>query len=268
MISPRFLLLGLCYSAHADIQNFCGGPESLLNIVNRPSYSDSVCVVPKNNILLEFGYQADGLIETGTAQNFAEPTMRVGLPLQSEFVIVMPNYITQNIRPHSGFTANTFGIKHVVGTTSKAMLTAEALFTAPGGSDAFGSQERGVAAYGIVAYSLTPSLTLSGFMGVSSQSTSKLNDGLRYTTFVPDVLLSWSHDRYSLYAELYAQTKTAPDAGSGVIFDVAMLYLVTNYWEVDVEVAHRLTGAINQIDYYAGIGTSLRFSDVFSRPKA
>ena len=70
------------------IQNPCTGPSALLALLDRPTVSDSACVVQYGQAVLEAGYQHANLTGTGggTADNFPEAELRFGLPGHNEFV--------------------------------------------------------------------------------------------------------------------------------------------------------------------------------------
>ena len=72
----------------AAIQNPCTGPSALLALLDRPTVSDSACVVQYGQAVLEAGYQHANLTGTGggTADNFPEAELRFGLPGHNEFV--------------------------------------------------------------------------------------------------------------------------------------------------------------------------------------
>jgi hypothetical protein len=66
----------------------------------------------------------------GTADNYPQAEVRIGLPGNNEFVVLAPNYNHQ--RPtgapsSSGFSATTIAIKHEIGYTDKWLGAVEAL---------------------------------------------------------------------------------------------------------------------------------------------
>ena len=67
------------------IDNPCAGASALLNLVNRPTVSDSACAVPYNKALVELGFQYQGLTQSaGQQTNFPEAVVRFGLPFNNE----------------------------------------------------------------------------------------------------------------------------------------------------------------------------------------
>ncbi|MBU2823302.1 hypothetical protein HF283_04125, partial [Acidithiobacillus ferrooxidans] len=139
------------------IQNPCTGPSALFALLDRPTVSDSACVVQYGQAVLEAGYQHANLAGTGggTADNFPEAELRFGLPGHNELVLLPPNDNLQQVpgSPHlQGFSATTIGIKHELGYTKHWLGAVESLFTLPSGSPTFGSRGTGVAFNGIVDY--------------------------------------------------------------------------------------------------------------------
>lgn len=254
---------GMAFNVFAEtVDNPCGGPSALLNIVDRPTVGDSACVVPFKEALLELGYQYQQLSHSaGYQQNFPEAGLRIGLPVNNELVLILPNYIHQSMAPHSGFGATTIGIKHEIGYTKTWLGAAEALFTLPSGSTAFGSQNMGTAVNGIINYTFNPMFSLSFMLGVTTQTESKLNGGERFTSINPDMVLTYVFTpKINFYGEVYGQSKTRLGEGSGFNFDGGLLYLPLPYLEVDLEVGQRISGNLNGFNHYIGTGMSIAFN--------
>src|SRR3990167_4084543 len=154
-VRKLFLTFGLAIiysSAWSDVSNPC---TNIFAIADRPGQADSPCTVPNGQADIEGGYQY--LNQTGgvSGQNFPQPFFRIGLPLNNEFVAVLPNYNLQAIFPHSGWSAATVGIKHEIAYTNNWMATVEGLVTLPTGSAAFGSADTGGALNAIASYNFT-----------------------------------------------------------------------------------------------------------------
>ncbi|MCW8409065.1 hypothetical protein OQJ13_08790 [Legionella sp. PATHC035] len=105
-----FSLFLFPFVVYAD-EDPCKGDNMLLSIINRPSFSDSSCTVPKNTLLIEGGFQNQKLIGRGTQRNGPELSARVGLSNNSELVITPSNYIHQTIVPFAGTTPPLDGDK-------------------------------------------------------------------------------------------------------------------------------------------------------------
>lgn len=236
----------------------CGGPNALLSLVNRPTLADSSCVVPFKSVVVESGYTNLSLIDNGNQEIFPQSVFRLGLPSSSEFFVLLPNFIDQSVPPYSGLSATTMGMKRVVVANPKWVATVESVFTIPSGSVAYGSRGLGEAFNGIVNYQITSSISVNAILGISSQTQSILQGGKRFLTINPDLVLSWSKDKLLLYGEVYAQSKTAPDQGSGVMSDAGVLYLLKNNIAVDFEVGQRISGSIGGFNHYFGTGISFQ----------
>jgi hypothetical protein len=238
----------------------CSGPDALLAIADRPTVSDSACVAPLGKILLEMGYQYMDLRDTGNAQNFPQPEVRFGVAEDNEFKVLPPNYVYATVPPFSGATATNIGFKHRFGYTKHWMFTAETILTLPSGSKAFGSPGLGAVINGIMDYSFNPQWDLAGMFGVSSLTFPESTGGQRFTSFNPDLVVTWHpKGKFQFYGEAYGQTKTAPDKGAGFNMDTGIIYLVIQNLSVDAEVGQRLVGALGGFEHYVGFGGVILF---------
>lgn len=256
-----FFLFVFNASLHAasPIDDPCGGPNALLNLINRPTYADSACVVPNKSELLELGTQYQSLIFQGTSLNLPEAMFRIGLPANNEIMVLFPNYYHQSVSPRAGFTNSALGWKHQFGYDARGIYAAEVYIEPPGGNEGFGSPGIGALANGIISYSITDSLSVMGLFGVSTQTLPSLYGGGRFSSFNPDIIVSWTINRTMLYGEIFGQSKTAPDAGSGFNMDAGLLYLLSKNWVADVEVGQRLSGNLGGFNHYIGAGVSVYF---------
>ncbi len=252
----------IAYNVFADtIENPCGGASAFLSIIDRPTVSDSACVVPFKKAVIEAGYQYQELTHSeGHEQNYPEAEFRLGLPANNEIAIVLPNYIHQSMAPHSGFSATTVGLKHEIGYTQKWLGAAEAVFTLPNGSAAFGSKGLGATVNALVDYTINPKFTLSLMLGVSTETQSSTDGGQRYGSINPDVVLTYvATEKINFYGEIYGQSKTAPNEGSGFNVDTGVLYLLYPNLEVDMEVGQRISGNLDGFNHYIGAGFGIMF---------
>ncbi|MHB1707055.1 MAG: hypothetical protein ACYCSH_13590 [Acidithiobacillus sp.] len=259
------LILGTQGSRADDaIQDPCDGRSALLAILDRPTVSDSACVVHYGQAVLEAGYEhADLLGSGGTADNFPEAELRFGLPGNNEFVLLPPNDNLQRLpgSPHlHGFSATAVGIKHELGYTRHWLGAVEGLFTLPSGSQTFGSQGLGVAFNGIVTYAPSDDTGISLQLGVASQTNPVLAGGGRYTSVNPDISFTWQPWwKLQFYGEVFGQSRTGPGLGSGFDADGGVQYLLTPSWEVDLEEGVRLSGSLGGYTHYAGAGMGFLF---------
>jgi len=243
--------------------------SSFLAVLDRPTVSDSACVVPQGKVVLELGFQHADLRGQGggRANTYPQGVLRAGLPFRTEIVLLAPNYTHQETRPAdsqsetvSGYSAVTIGIKHSVGYTSSALGAVEALFTLPSGGSAFGSHELGVAFNGIAAYSLTEQTGLSLQLGVSSQTDPESEGGGRFTSFISNLVATWQPTaNLQFFGEIFGQSSTGHGKGAGYNADAGIQYLLTPSWEVDIEGGVRLTGDQGGYTHYLGAGTGFRF---------
>lgn len=246
--------------AEVEATSPCDGANAILTLINRPTFANSPCVVPFKKAMLEAGYQYEKLRHTGTEQNFPEAELRIGLPADNEIFTTLPNYVHQSIIPHSGYNATSVGIKHALAYEKDWIVSAESIFILPSGSADFGSDGLGATLNGIFAYSFSPQFTLSLMMGVTSQTLPSNQGGGRYNSFNPDIVLAFPvQEKLALYGEVYGQTKTAPDQGSGFNMDTGLLYMLLQNFSVDLEVGQRLYGNLNGFDHYIGTGIGLLF---------
>ena len=268
------ILLGLaalapacCPAARAaNVVNPCAGPSGLLGLLDRPTIADSSCVVPDGKAVLEAGVTAGNLpgLLGGVVDTLPNLELRFGLPDQSEFVWLPPNYqyLSVNGQPPamSGFGATTIGFKHVLGTTQHWQWTAEALATLPSGDAEFGSHGVGGAANAIVSYSTNGPLGVSFQMGVSSQTEPTLAGGQRYTSFNPDLVVTWLwNPRFQFYGEIYAQSSSGYDQGWGTDADGGIQYLINRNFEVDLEEGVSVQGNLGGFTNYTGAGLGVLF---------
>lgn len=252
---------GFFISAFADDSaDPCAGSTALLALIDRPTVADSACVVPYNRAVLELGSQYEQLNPSGQQYNFPEAEYRVGLPFHTEFVFLPPNYIRQMHPSLSGYSAATVGIKHELGYNEHWLASVESLFTIPSGSDNFGTQAVEEAVSGIVTYTVTPAVSFSLMLGTSSETESKNNGGGHFTSVNPDLVFTWlPKAKLALYGEIYGQSKTAPDQGSGYNWDSGIIYLVRQNLAWDLEYGQRLSGNLDGFEHYLGTGLSLFF---------
>ncbi|MDP3704814.1 MAG: transporter, partial [Legionellaceae bacterium] len=238
---------------------FCDA-SPLLNLVDRPTAADSPCVVPLRDALVEMGTQYQKLLSQGHLQNFPETELRIGLPQNSEFFVLLPNYIHASI-PSSGFASTSFGIKHEIAFTNRWIISIEGFLTPPSGSYYYGNQGIESILDGIFSYNINDKLSLTGMLGVSTQTlVTSANLSERFSSLNPDVLLTWTlQDNIQLFAEIYGQSKTGPTTGVGYNTDAGITYLVTKNMTMDLEFGHNLQGVLGDFEQYIGAGFAIKF---------
>lgn len=252
-----FLNIATIENALGGNLNSCEGKNAFLAILDRPTIQDSACVVKINQVVVEAGFQIISSLSYGNGYNFPQTEIRLGLPANSEFVLVPPNYFRQN---PSGFGPTILGVKHQLGYTKTSVWTIEGLFTVPSGSSVYGSAGLGTAISGIANFNLTDSFAITLMLGFSSQTLSTSNGAQRYTSINPDFVASWQpYDKFQFFAELYGQSSTGPNEGPGCNVDGGIQYLLKQNFEVDAEVGARLAGSLGGFNHYIGFGFGLMF---------
>lgn len=84
--------------------------------------------------------------------------------------------------------------------------------------------------------------------------------GQSFTSVNPDLLLSWTKNKISLFIEVYGQSKTAPDEGSGYNADAGILYLIKKNIVIDLEIDQRISGLLDGVERYYGGGITIQFN--------
>ncbi|MGC8522424.1 MAG: transporter [Steroidobacteraceae bacterium] len=247
----------------------CSGPSGLLGLLDRPTISDSSCVVPEGMTVLEAGATAGNLYGAPSGKVDTAPNLelRWGLPGNSEFVWLPPNFQYESVDAGPlgpaatvrGFGPTTVGIKHELGYNQHWQWTAEALATLPSGDSTFGSHGLGVAVSGIISYGSGP-LGVSLMAGISSETEPTAAGGQRFQSFNPDLTVTWaSTSRLQFYAEVYGQSHSGYAQGWGTDADGGLQYLVTPDFEVDLEEGVRIQGNLGGFSNYTGAGLGLLF---------
>lgn len=253
IIAVLFLRTGLADS----IPDPCA--TGVLALINRPSITGSACVVPYKKTMIEAGVQYLNL--SGGAYGYITPQteIRFGLPGNNEFLIITPTYYHQTISPRAGWSAGTLSFKHEIGYNANWLGAVEGLLTMPSGSESYGSRSLGGTINGIMTYTFDPVFSLSGMLGVMTQSVQYINNGQRFTSVNPDLVASWQfNSQWLAFAELYAQTRTGPGEKAGFLTDGGIFYLPTSNISLDAEVGQRIVGSWG-FQNYVGFGFGVLF---------
>ena len=247
-------------TAFADTVSDPCAPSNFLNIINRPSASDSPCAVKYKNFATQAGYQYSKISHTGYSQTFPQTEFRVGLPANNEFDVIAPNYNRLSAYPHSGASATGVGLKHEIGYTSAIIGAVESIITLPSGSAAFGSDGMGVAFNGILSYNYNQQINLTFQLGASSLTLPSSSGGGRFISFNPVAVFTYSlTQKLEFYIQGYGASCTAPKQGSGFNTDGGVIYLLLPNFVIDLEAGQRISGKLLGIDHYFGTGMSLEF---------
>ncbi|HAT6323177.1 TPA: transporter [Legionella pneumophila subsp. pneumophila] len=262
-LTLSLLLFSLQIKAATDYQTYetvCGEPTDMLSFLERGGIATNPCVVPPRSVLISSGYQYQQLIGEGVQHNFPAAAIQLGLPGYFEVDLLLPNYINQTVDPRIGFSQTQLIVNHVLWFNNKWVITASGTFVFPSGSASFGSPNPGGGVIGILSYNFNSQLNLTGNLGITSQSEPSYDGGQSYTSVNPDLILSWTKNKISLFAEIYGQSKTAPDEGSGFSTDAGVLYQVKKNIAIDFEVDQRITGLLNGVERYYGGGITIQFN--------
>ena len=258
----RFLMVVLFIitfnSVAATTSNPCDD-ASLRDITDRGSISNTPCVLPAKEGMLEIGYQYKRFAYDGGLQNFPQSVLFFGLPANSELAIVVPNYNQQSNRPFTGFSATTVGVKNEIAYGKGWVVGAEIFLTPSGGSSAFGNQGYGVTANAMASYTISSDIFMTLMVGGSTATESRFDDGGRFNSFNPSLALMYAPtEKMSFFAEVFAQTKTGPYLGSNYNVDCGVLYSLNKNVVLDLEVGQQLTHLADSFNQFIGAGVSLR----------
>ncbi|CAH12572.1 transporter [Legionella pneumophila serogroup 1] len=262
-LTLSLLLFSLQINAATDYQTYetvCGEPTDMLYFLERGGIATNPCVVPPRSVLITSGYQYQQLIGEGVQHNFPAAAIQLGLPGYFEVDLLLPNYINQTVDPRIGFSQTQLIVNHVLWFNNKWVITASGTFVFPSGSASFGSPNPGGGVIGILSYNFNSQLNLTSNLGITTQSEPSYDGGQSYTSVNPDLILSWTKNKISLFAEIYGQSKTAPDEGSGFSTDAGVLYQVKKNIVIDFEVDQRITGLLNGVERYYGGGITIQFN--------
>lgn len=218
---------------------------------------------------IEMGATIGNLYGTPGGELYSLPnlTVRWGLPDNSEFVWLPPNFLYQSVdggpgAPAAtirGFGPTTIGAKHAFGYSEHWQWTGEALVTLPSGDSTYGSHGVGGAANAILGYGNGP-LGVSLVVGVTSQTEPTAAGGGRFQSFNPDLVLTWGLPaRLQLYGEIYAQSHSGYRQRWGTNADAGLQYLLTRCLVVDLEESVRIQGRLGGFSNYTGFGFGLMF---------
>ncbi|HAU0673540.1 TPA: transporter [Legionella pneumophila] len=262
-LTLSLLLFSLQINAATDYQTYetvCGEPTDMLSFLERGGIATNPCVVPPRSVLISSGYQYQQLIGEGVQHNYPAAAIQLGLPGYFEVDLLLPNYINQTVDPRIGFSQTQLIVNHVLWFNNKWVITASGTFVFPSGSASFGSPNPGGGVIGILSYNFNSQLNLTSNLGITTQSEPSYDGGQSYTSVNPDLILSWTKNKISLFAEIYGQSKTAPDEGSGFSTDAGVLYQVKKNIVIDFEVDQRITGLLNGVERYYGGGITIQFN--------
>ncbi len=247
----------------------CAGPSALLTVLDRPTISDSVCSVKKNNVLAELGY--DYQVETGThfgtLQTLPQLELRYGAGDNVELKLFPPNYLLQSTFAAGktgsldGFGDAGLGMKYEFRYGERWGIATDTAITIPSGSKGFTGKGTGVILNGIVAYNLNADIGIGFQLGVYRLFNPAYAG--QETTVNPIIVVSDQlneiTENLQLYAECYNAIDVQHNTGIASYIDSGVQYLLLPNVEVDFEAGHNLSDLSSDAVTYIGFGTGLEF---------
>lgn len=246
------------WSASINAGSHTDACDSLLNLINSPTNSDSPCTVKAKEMVIELNYQYQQLFN-GHQQYFPATELRFGLLNDNEWFITLPNYIYPS-NWHSGFQTTITGLKHQLINNSQWVIAVETLLVLPGGSAIYGDKAIGVIFNGIIIYTLNSQWSLSGMMGATTQTDPRAAGGQRFNSLNPDWVLSYAPtEKIMTYVEVYGQSKTSAAQGAGFNIDEGLLLLFTPNIVLNTSITERLSGNLGGFERYISAGLAVKF---------
>lgn len=253
------LLFNNSLRAAEDIAPLCGGPDFFIGMVDRGGNANSPCTAYGGKLITEFGYTMQSLAhESASQQNYPSPMFRYGLGNKTEINYQPPSYISQTISPKSGFSASILGLKHEFYYTQDSIISVESLLTLPDGSSTFGSSELGGQVNLMYSATLNQALSITTIMGLGRYTQTRYEGRGHYEAIAPDIVLTWGYRRdINVFGEVYAQSKTAPDQGWGVVGDIGILYMPKQWLVLNVGVGQGISGQLTGLGQFVTAGISV-----------
>jgi hypothetical protein len=249
------------YPARAETTDDpCRGPSEILSITEGGGYLTSPCVVPFKQLYLEGEHEYQLLKPYGTLQNYPQTFIRLGLPAKSEVGFLLPSYNRLTDPLLSGYTSLNVNVKKQIFQNKQWLFTVNGILIFPGGSSAFGSKEFGVSIDSIANYSIAEQWAAYFMLEVSSFTVPPLAGGGRLIQYTPDFLLSYTpKENISLFAEVFALSKTAPGQSGAGIADVGFLYMLKPHVALDFTYFYQFSNnlTIYEHDFMAGLTFAL-----------
>lgn len=169
-----------------------------------------------------------------------------------------PEESSSNSSPTSGFSVSALTFKHQIISNKKWVISGEGIIVFNSGSAAYGNSGTGFIINAIGNYNINEKFSLSGMLGVATQTEPRTEGGKRFQSFNPDLVLTYVFlEKLNFYAEIYGQSKTAPTQKWGFDSDFGALYLISPSVVIDVEVGKKVGGNLSNFLTYVGAGISV-----------
>src|SRR3990167_8368884 len=141
-------------SVFAETKGYpCLNPE-VMELTDRGTITDTPCIVPEQQFLVEGGYQYQKLITSESLEVYPQAQIVYGLPHKLEIFLDVPSYNRPTNFVPSGLSPVNIGIKHEFAYGKKWSASLQGIVTIPSGSNAFGSPKISEVVNGIFAYEL------------------------------------------------------------------------------------------------------------------
>ena len=274
VMGMQIIMVSVFGAAYAQARPFstvdsCAGPYALLNVLDRPTVSDSACAVKKNKVMVELGYHYQ--FETGSSINTLErlpqPEIRYGTGHNVELKLFPPNYMLQATHAAGkksivdGYSDAGLGMKYEFGYGEKWGLATDTAITFPSGTREFSSHGTGVIVNGIVAYNVNADIGIEFQLGLfhlfnadyTAQETS-INPIIDVSDELNEIT-----DKLQIYAECYNTIDIMHNGGIASFLDAGVQYLLTPTVEVDLSAGHNLSEIPDNNITYVDLGTGLEF---------
>lgn len=243
-----------------NIPPVCGGNNTLIALIDRPSVAYSPCTVPAKMMLIESGYTQQKFISRGRGFYLPETELRLGLRNNTEIDLFPPSYNKQNHPLQSGFGSISIGLKHALFFDTRQLLSLQGYITPPTGNQYFGTLNTSFLINAIYNYNFNSGVGISTSFGFAANSSPASAPNKTYYTFNPILLIGWSlKHNLDAYIEFYGQSKTAVNQGLGVSVDGGLILLVAKNITLDIVFGQRIFGYLNNVEHYLGTGFVLAF---------
>ena len=233
---------------------------SLGDLVSRPTFSTSACVVKRHALLVQTGYTNATTGGNGGSNlvTFPQEALSTGIAQNVEFDLTPPSLARLSA---GGFTAGdtdgSIGIKVQVGQTSKVIYGFNTAYTLQNGTPPFTGSGDGILANINGSLSLSPALGLFGSVGYNEQSVTAQS---RTHDFQPSLGASLSLPQsFAVFLEGFNQSSTGPGSGGLFAFDTGLQKDVGSRLQLDAEYYDYLTVRNGAHEHSIGFGASYLF---------
>lgn len=242
-------------------ETICSDPDTVI-LTDRGLVTDTACVVPKNRVLVEGGYQYQNQVDNfGTFSTYPLTQITLGLPNNMEIYSNLPSYNDLHKMHIVGAGATEVGLRAEVYSTRSLALSGEAIVLPPGGSRYFGSNRIGAAVNALSLYRVNSRTLFASMIGGASKTMPFVVGGDRYNSFnYATAILYKPIDRINLFAEIFGETKTSSITGSGLDWNLGMFFELNENIVADIEYVSRFNGVIDGFKNYVGAGLTIYFA--------